>query len=252
MSQNSSKLPSVRRLGYVIGLPVWVFVGFMLAQLLVVALIAGLQAGGISFEGVNEAVFNATGAGIIYALAIGIVIGLPVLIKKTRLKREELGLQRMPAWLDLVWAPLGMVVYLVLTTIVMSLAEQVLTFVDYTQTQDTGFTAIASQMEYVLAFFSLVILAPIAEEILFRGYLFGKLRKHAPVWVAILITSLLFAFVHFQWNVAIDVFVLSIVLCLLRLRTGSLWAPIVLHMIKNGIAFYLLFVNPGLISTLGG
>ena len=80
----------------------------------------------------------------------------------------------------------------------------------------------------------------------------GKLRKSMPVWAAIIITSLLFALVHFQWNVALDTFALSIVLCLLRLVTKSLWAPILLHAMKNGLAFYLLFINPSLISTIGG
>jgi membrane protease YdiL (CAAX protease family) len=142
---------------------------------------------------------------------------------------------------------LGMFVYFVLTTIVLAIATQALTFVDYSQTQETGFAEIATRPEYILAFLSLVVVAPFAEEILFRGYLLGKLRKYAPLWLAILITSVLFAVVHFQWNVGIDVFVLSIVLCLLRVYTGSLWASILLHMIKNGVAFYFLFINPSLL-----
>lgn len=168
-------------------------------------------------------------------------------MKKRPTTREELGLQRLPQWMDFVWSPLGMFVYLVLTTIVTAIATQALTFVDYSQTQETGFAEIATRPEYILAFLSLVIVAPIAEEVLFRGYLLGKLRKYAPLWLSILITSVLFAVVHFQWNVGIDVFVLSIVLCLLRVYTGSLWAPILLHMIKNGVAFYFLFINPSLL-----
>ena len=216
MSQNSSKLPALKRLGYIIGLPIWVFAGFMAAQLIVLAIIAGLQAAGVSFSSVNPAVFNSVGAAGIYAFAIALVIGVPYFIKKSKTNREELGLKTAPTWLDFGWAPIGMVVYLILTSIVMSLAEKVLTFVDYAEKQDTGFSTIASHPEYALAFISLVIIAPLAEEILFRGYLLGKLRTYAPVWVSILITSLLFGLVHFQWNVSIDVFVLSIVLCLLR------------------------------------
>jgi membrane protease YdiL (CAAX protease family) len=87
---------------------------------------------------------------------------------------------------------------------------------------------------------------------LFRGYLLGKLRKYVPLWAAILVTSLLFGFVHGAWNVGIDVFALSIVLCLLRVWTKTLWAPILLHMLKNAVAFYLLFINPLLLGTLGG
>jgi len=236
-----------RRVLFSIGLPAWVFLGFMLAQALVLAVIAVLQALGVSFQSINVAVFNAVGAAVIYGLSILLVIGLPWLIKKRPTTKEELGLQRLPRWMDLVWAPAGMVAYLILTTIVSTIAAQVLTFVDQEQVQDTGFAQIASQPEYLIAFLSLVIVAPIAEEILFRGYLLGKLRKYASLWVSILITSLLFAIVHFQWNVGIDVFVLSIVMCLLRVYTGSLWPSILLHMLKNGVAFYFLFINPSLL-----
>jgi hypothetical protein len=102
-----------------------------------------------------------------------------------------------------------------------------------------------------------VIIAPIAEEVLFRGYLLGKLKKSVPIWLAILITSLLFGAFHlvnsgnYSWNLAIDTFALSIVLCSLRVLTGSIWASILLHMVKNGIAFYLFFISPLLLVTLG-
>jgi len=38
----------------------------------------------------------------------------------------------------------------------------------------------------------------------------------------------------------------------LREVTGSIWAGTLLHMLKNGIAFYFLFVNPTLLNTIGG
>lgn len=245
-------MPFKRRLAYTVGLPLWVFLGFMLAQALALAIISVLQFAGVSFDSVNATILNTTASAIIYALAIALVLGVPWLLKRRSTSREELGLKRLPSWMDILWAPAGMVVYLIFTTFVTAIAMQFLTFVDYEQTQDTGFAQIATQFEYILAFISLVIVAPIAEEVLFRGYLLGKLRKYAPLWLSIIITSALFAAVHFQWNVAIDVFVLSIVLCLLRLASNSLWPAILLHMMKNGVAFYFLFINPSLLSTLGG
>jgi membrane protease YdiL (CAAX protease family) len=65
-----------------------------------------------------------------------------------------------------------------------------------------------------------------------------------PVWVAIVITSALFGFIHGQWNVGIDVFALSVVLCSLREITGSIWAGILLHMLKNSVAFFIIFITP--------
>lgn len=235
-----------------LALPIWVFVGFMLAQAIVIGFLAMLQAFGVSFAAVNPTLLNTAGDAIIYALAILIVLGVPWLVKKHRTTRQEIGLHRLPTWLDILWAPAGAVVYIILTTLITSLATVALPFVNYNQAQETGFSQIATQLEYALAFISLVVVAPISEEILFRGYLFGKLRKYLPVWGSVLVTSLLFAIVHFQWNVGLDVFALSIILCLLRVVSGSLWPSILLHMLKNGIAFYFLFVNPALLSTLGG
>lgn len=237
---------------YSLGLPAWTFLGFMLAQAIILAVFAAAQAVGVPFEEVNETVFNSVTGGVIYALAIVIVIGVPYLVKRRATSKEEVGLQRLPTWLDIALAPAGAIVYIMLTLVVTALAMTFLPFVDYTQEQETGFGNIATQFEYILAFISLVIVAPVAEEVLFRGYLFGKLRKYAPVWMSILITSALFALVHFQWNVALDVFALSIVLCALRLISGSIWPSILLHMLKNGTAFYFLFINPSLLSTLGG
>ena len=47
---------------------------------------------------------------------------------------------------------------------------------------------------------------------------------------------------HFQWNVGVNVFALSVVLCALREITGTIYAGILTHMIKNGVAFYLLYL----------
>ena len=89
---------------------------------------------------------------------------------------------------------------------------------------------------------ALVFIAPIAEEILMRGWLYGKLRTKLKAPLAILLVSLVFALLHGQWNVGVTVFSLSLVLCTLREITGTIWSGIILHMLSNGIAFYLLYV----------
>ena len=63
-----------------------------------------------------------------------------------------------------------------------------------------------------------------------------------PWWLPATLVSALFGVAHGQWNVGLDVFVLSMVACGLREATGSIWAGIVLHMIKNMVAFMATFV----------
>jgi membrane protease YdiL (CAAX protease family) len=63
-----------------------------------------------------------------------------------------------------------------------------------------------------------------------------------PAVPAILITSVLFGIMHGQWKVGVTVFAMSIGMCVMRELTGTIWSGIILHMIKNGIAFFFLFV----------
>ncbi len=241
-----------RRVLLALALPLWVLLSFACVQLLVAALVSAATALGAPLGTVNQAVFNATAGAIVYILTILVVIGVPWLLKRRATTREELGLSRLPTWLDIGLTPVGFIVYVLFSGTLLYAAQNILTFIDFDQAQDVGFGQLTQQFEYVLAFFTLVVLAPIAEEVLFRGYLLSKLRGHVATWIAVLITSLLFGLVHFAWNVGIDVFALSIVLCVVTIWTKSLWPAILIHMLKNGIAFYFLFINPSLLTTLGG
>ena len=252
MLQNFSHKFIKNRSWFGILLPIWVLASFFLVQVIVSVIYNLLLAIGVSFRGVNESVFNTVVGVIVYGLTILIVIGVPLLVKKSKPSLEELGLHKTPRFLDIFLAPAGFVVYLIISALLTAFAMQFLTFIDFDQVQETGFDQLTQRYEFVLAFIVLVVIAPLAEELLFRGYLLGKLRKHVRTWLAVLITSVVFAFVHLAWNVGIDVFALSLVLCLLRVWTGSLWPSILLHMIKNGIAFYLLFINPTFLGTLVG
>jgi membrane protease YdiL (CAAX protease family) len=60
--------------------------------------------------------------------------------------------------------------------------------------------------------------------------------------VSSVVVSALFGLAHGQWNVAVDVFVMSMVACYLREYTGVIWPGIIIHMIKNFIGFYITFV----------
>jgi uncharacterized protein len=85
------------------------------------------------------------------------------------------------------------------------------------------------------------VLAPICEEFLFRGYIFGALRNWRGLWPAALITGLLFGGVHAVGGApAADLpplAVLGFLLCLVYQRTGSLYPCIALHALNNSIAF---------------
>ena len=90
-----------------------------------------------------------------------------------------------------------------------------------------------------------MIAAPAAEEILFRGILLPLLMKRLGAGPAVVLSSALFALIHFHVPSFFPLFVLATGLALAYIYTGSLWAPIVMHALFNGmnLAILLLATN---------
>lgn len=250
-SQMKKDMPLKRRILLGIGLPLWVLSGFILASLLIG--IAGnvlIDMDTLSLGEVNESIFNSAVAALVYALSLLIVIGVPLKLLKSRTTKEELGLTRLPNWTDILLTPVAFIIYTILAAVILAIATGMFSGFDVEQEQEVGFSDLTQAYEYVLAFITLVVVAPIAEEVLIRGYLYGKMRPVTGVVAATIVSSLLFSLMHFQWNVALNVLPLGIVMVVLREMTGSIWAGILLHMLKNGIAYYLLFINPSILDTM--
>lgn len=231
-------------------LPVWVTVSFYAAQSVILGVISLLRLFHIPLDCINPTVLNTILSAFLYVITLVMVGILPAILKKYRTSRDDIGLTRLPLWTDIFITPAGLIVYLIFSALLMLLMTHLFKWVDVNQVQDTGFSHLSQSYEYLLAFITLVIIAPVVEEILFRGYLYGKLKKYVPIWISIIITSALFGAFHGSWALAIDTFSLSVVLCLLREITGNLWASILLHMTKNGIAYYILFINPLILTTI--
>jgi len=87
-----------------------------------------------------------------------------------------------------------------------------------------------------------VFVAPVTEELLFRGAIFGSLRAKLGPRSAALLSSVLFAAVHMSWTALVPLFVLAIVLCWVYERSGSLVAPIAVHMLNNATSLLPIFL----------
>ena len=162
-------------------------------------------------------------------------------IRKKLLTQKELGLA-LPKWSEIGFGFLGVIVYFIASVLVMALARQLLTFVNWDQSQDVGLPTMLFGVNLLIAFLFICVIVPILEELIFRGLIFGRLRVKFGFVLSATLTSVVFAVAHGQWNVAIDTFVLSMVACSAREITGSINAGIFIHMLKNMLAFYLLFV----------
>jgi hypothetical protein len=169
------------------------------------------------------------------------------IVKKRGLKLSIIGLGRRFKLRDIGWAAIGFVAVIVLLIIASGLVNLFSPSIN-NQQQNVGFNDISGSTNSILAFIALVILPPLGEETLMRGYLFSGLRKFWRFVPAVLVTSLLFAAPHLLeansgvlWAAGIDTFLLSLVLCFLRERSGALYAGMMVHMLNNLIAFGVHF-----------
>ncbi|NUN16462.1 MAG: CPBP family intramembrane metalloprotease, partial [Myxococcales bacterium] len=87
-----------------------------------------------------------------------------------------------------------------------------------------------------------VIVAPIFEELLFRGFFYRMLRDRMGVYGAVLFTSFLFAAVHPSVLTVLPLFALGAVFALLYEATGSILPSIVAHAMHNLASVGMLYV----------
>lgn len=92
----------------------------------------------------------------------------------------------------------------------------------------------------------IVGLAPLAEEVFFRGFFYGGLRSRMPAVAAAVLSGAFFGSIHLTTgNLAVvaQLTLLGIVLALLYERTDSLWPPIFVHTLNNALAFTVLVTS---------
>lgn len=138
---------------------------------------------------------------------------------------------------------LGFVLYLGLQMVTGMIAS--VTLPEFTSPNDETIRAIAG-VNYNVMWVGAVLLAPLVEETLMRGLIFGNVRRKSRL-LAYILTALVFAAMHILPFVkTMDVMTIilnllayglpSIALCAAYEMSGTIWAPIALHMIINAIA----------------
>ncbi len=88
-----------------------------------------------------------------------------------------------------------------------------------------------------------ILLAPVAEEMLFRGLLYPWIKQAGFPRLALWLTALLFAAVHANLMIFLPLLVLALVLTALYERTNNLLAPIAAHSLFNALNFVMLYLQ---------
>ncbi len=231
----------------------WVLVGFTILPAVagvIIALVPRLL--GWDSVRADEWIMNAPLSHFLYVLlAEALTVGaLAWFIAHRKASFRQVMAIKRPALTDIGYATMGIVIYFVLFVIAIVAVQQILP-INTDQEQALGFERNASGAALILAFIGLVILPPLAEELIFRGFFYGTLRGYrlSAAW-SIFITSAIFGALHLfgaadgklLWIAFLDTFILSIILCYLREKTGAIWASVLVHALKNGVVFVNLFI----------
>jgi hypothetical protein len=170
-----------------------------------------------------------------------VVITYAFSVQRFSLSWRALGLRPLAA--DLWWVPPAAAIGFIVANAAYSITMRAL-----------GADALATEQELNDLFQSRVLLpltgvftvfvAPVAEEIFFRGFLFPALIGKLRVWGAAIASGLLFGAIHIMSvdtiGLVIPLGAIGIALAFVYYRTGSLWATIATHFLINTISFILL------------
>lgn len=93
---------------------------------------------------------------------------------------------------------------------------------------------------------AIVVGAPIAEEVIFRGFLFGGLRRYLPILPAMLVSGFVFSLAHFNVGLVIPFTIVGAILAYIYERSGTLYANIGVHFLFNLTSYSFIVLFPEL------
>ena len=94
----------------------------------------------------------------------------------------------------------------------------------------------------ILVIFMAVVIAPLAEEILFRGFVYGVLKRYTDAPFAALSSSLMFAIIHLHVGSLLPLWMLAVIFCLAYEITGCLLVPMMLHATFNAVSIIAMML----------
>ena len=95
----------------------------------------------------------------------------------------------------------------------------------------------------VLIIIAAAIVAPVVEEILFRGFIYGVIKRYTDAPFAALISGLFFAIIHMHTGSLLPLWVLALFFCAAYEFTGCLLAPMILHAIFNSTSLIAMMMG---------
>ncbi len=131
----------------------------------------------------------------------------------------------------------------VLAIVATAIVEAALRAFGVQQTQEEMFAGVrgADVGQFVGVLLAGAVIAPVCEEIFFRGYVFTAVRQRSGVPAAFLVSSLLFALAHLNLQAFLPILLIGIVFAFVYHRTGSLVPSMIAHSMNNALALSALY-----------
>lgn len=149
------------------------------------------------------------------------------------------------SWKELLLYPLGVfiVMQVGLSSLSALLAHYAFEIPGFSGEQKNIFGLLGDNTWQVVAiFFIAAVLAPIIEEIVFRGFLLSVLRSYMPTWIAVMLSGCIFALMHGELGVVFMLFFIACGFSFLFIKTKSIYPGIVYHTLNNLFALSILLL----------
>lgn len=160
-----------------------------------------------------------------------------LLIKKYRLRFADLGLNKIKLWEAVKWVLKGFGIVIIFNALILILIGPE-TEIPGFRPQDPHVTIFdTSPMGILIAIAVFIFIAPVVEEILFRGAILQTLLNKFRPWIASAISAGIFALIHFEFQSIGIILFLALVLNWIFMRSKSLWPCIGFHMLNNALVF---------------
>ncbi|MGN1113746.1 MAG: lysostaphin resistance A-like protein [Oscillospiraceae bacterium] len=189
---------------------------------------------------VNSAAFNYSAN--IFIVGFSLLITLLI---ATSLLDVEIGnmisFKNKPVKTALTWFPVCMIVNMIFSTLI-NIVTLIFGSAGFTIPQSDFSVTNTDTASIILQFLYIVILGPIAEELIYRGVILSILKPYGK-WAAVIISALFFGLMHGNIPQAVPAFCGAIVYGLIAVRFNSIIPTIIIHMLNNGLTMYTDFAS---------
>jgi membrane protease YdiL (CAAX protease family) len=218
-----------------------------MAVLLGVFLLGGLGGPATAEEGGGGASFQTLLMNIVFMLSLSVALLLYLVVMRGLSPAELFGLRRLPPAQAARRAFVFIIPLYILVCIIAALAGSLTKdFWPDSGPQDVvkSFRSAKDVPMRAIMGVTAVIVAPLVEETVFRGFIYGVLKRYTDGWFAALCSAALFAVVHMHVGSFVPLFVLALGFCAAYERTGCLLVPMFMHAFFNGASTTILWLMP--------